>query len=213
MAETKYTEEHEWIRVEGDVGTIGITQYAQEQLGDKAFKRELLSPAQMEKLGDAGKRALQEERRRAREARASAKAAEERAAAAESRLAQIERDKMSAQERAEAERDDWRRKYEEQQADLARLSLEITRREVAAEKGIPDWMARRLQGSTREELEADAEAALADLHKVAPPSPYPPNTPRPDPNQGPTGQGGGRPTSVADAKADYLARRQRAQTH
>ena len=31
MAETKYTEEHEWIRVEGDVGTIGITQYAQEQ--------------------------------------------------------------------------------------------------------------------------------------------------------------------------------------
>ena len=37
MAETKYTEEHEWIRVEGDVGTIGITQYAQEQLGDVVF--------------------------------------------------------------------------------------------------------------------------------------------------------------------------------
>ena len=33
----KYTEEHEWIRVEGDVGTIGITQYAQEQLGDVVF--------------------------------------------------------------------------------------------------------------------------------------------------------------------------------
>ena len=30
-------------------------QLAQETLGDKAFKRELLSPAQMEKLGDAGK--------------------------------------------------------------------------------------------------------------------------------------------------------------
>ena len=33
----KYTEEHEWIRVEGDTGTIGITQYAQEQLGDVVF--------------------------------------------------------------------------------------------------------------------------------------------------------------------------------
>jgi glycine cleavage system H protein len=37
MADVKYTEEHEWIRVEGDVGTIGITQYAQEQLGDVVF--------------------------------------------------------------------------------------------------------------------------------------------------------------------------------
>ncbi len=37
MAETKYTEEHEWIRIEGEVGTIGITQYAQEQLGDVVF--------------------------------------------------------------------------------------------------------------------------------------------------------------------------------
>ena len=37
MADTKYTKEHEWLRVEGDVGTIGITQYAQEQLGDVVF--------------------------------------------------------------------------------------------------------------------------------------------------------------------------------
>ena len=37
MADVKYTQEHEWIRVEGDVGTIGITQYAQEQLGDVVF--------------------------------------------------------------------------------------------------------------------------------------------------------------------------------
>jgi glycine cleavage system H protein len=37
MADIKYTEEHEWIRIEGDVGTIGITQYAQEQLGDVVF--------------------------------------------------------------------------------------------------------------------------------------------------------------------------------
>jgi glycine cleavage system H protein len=37
MAVVKYSEEHEWIRVEGDTGTIGITQYAQEQLGDVVF--------------------------------------------------------------------------------------------------------------------------------------------------------------------------------
>ncbi len=37
MADTKYTKEHEWLRVEGDVGTIGITEYAQEQLGDVVF--------------------------------------------------------------------------------------------------------------------------------------------------------------------------------
>jgi glycine cleavage system H protein len=37
MAEIKYTEEHEWISIEGDVGTIGISAYAQEQLGDVVF--------------------------------------------------------------------------------------------------------------------------------------------------------------------------------
>ena len=37
MASVKYSQEHEWIRVEGDVGTIGITPYAQEQLGDVVF--------------------------------------------------------------------------------------------------------------------------------------------------------------------------------
>ncbi len=37
MAETKYTEDHEWIRVEDDVATCGITDYAQEQLGDIVF--------------------------------------------------------------------------------------------------------------------------------------------------------------------------------
>ena len=37
MAEVRYSNEHEWIRVEGDVGTVGITEYAQEQLGDVVF--------------------------------------------------------------------------------------------------------------------------------------------------------------------------------
>ena len=33
----KYTKEHEWVRVEGDVVYIGITDYAQDQLGDIVF--------------------------------------------------------------------------------------------------------------------------------------------------------------------------------
>jgi len=37
MSALKYTKDHEWIRVEGDVGTVGITPYAQEQLGDVVF--------------------------------------------------------------------------------------------------------------------------------------------------------------------------------
>jgi glycine cleavage system H protein len=37
MTKTYFTEDHEWIRVEGGVATIGITDYAQEQLGDIVF--------------------------------------------------------------------------------------------------------------------------------------------------------------------------------
>jgi glycine cleavage system H protein len=37
MSEIRYSEEHEWISVDGDVGTIGITDYAQQQLGDVVF--------------------------------------------------------------------------------------------------------------------------------------------------------------------------------
>ena len=34
---TKYTEEHEWVRVEGDIAVIGITPHAQDALGDVVF--------------------------------------------------------------------------------------------------------------------------------------------------------------------------------
>lgn len=33
----KFTKDHEWLRVEGDVATVGITNHAQEQLGDLVF--------------------------------------------------------------------------------------------------------------------------------------------------------------------------------
>ena len=37
MAETRYSKDHEYIRIEGDVGTVGISDYAQSQLGDVVF--------------------------------------------------------------------------------------------------------------------------------------------------------------------------------
>ena len=36
-ADLKYTKDHEWIKVDGDTGTIGITEYAQGELGDVVF--------------------------------------------------------------------------------------------------------------------------------------------------------------------------------
>ena len=37
MADIKYTSDHEYIRVEGGVGTVGISEYAQDKLGDIVF--------------------------------------------------------------------------------------------------------------------------------------------------------------------------------
>ncbi len=37
MADLRYSEEHEWVRVEGDIAVIGISDYAQDQLGDVVF--------------------------------------------------------------------------------------------------------------------------------------------------------------------------------
>ncbi|MCR9128730.1 MAG: glycine cleavage system protein GcvH [Alphaproteobacteria bacterium] len=37
MSETRYTKDHEWIRIEGEEGVMGITSYAADQLGDVVF--------------------------------------------------------------------------------------------------------------------------------------------------------------------------------
>lgn len=47
---TLYTPDHEWLKIEGDVATIGITEYAQEQLGDVVF-------VELPKVGRAVKKA------------------------------------------------------------------------------------------------------------------------------------------------------------
>jgi len=36
-SELKYTKDHEWVRVEGDVAEVGVTDFAQQQLGDVVF--------------------------------------------------------------------------------------------------------------------------------------------------------------------------------
>lgn len=49
---TKFTADHEWLRVEGDIATVGITTYAQEQLGDVVFV-ELPKPGRQVKKAEA----------------------------------------------------------------------------------------------------------------------------------------------------------------
>ena len=54
MSEVKYSKEHEWIKLEGDVGTIGITQHATEMLGDIVFVELPDVGKAVEKDGNAG---------------------------------------------------------------------------------------------------------------------------------------------------------------
>lgn len=37
VADKRYTKEHEWVRLDGDIATVGITDHAQESLGDLVF--------------------------------------------------------------------------------------------------------------------------------------------------------------------------------
>ncbi len=48
-----YTQEHEWLDVEGDTATVGITDYAQSQLGDVVFVEVPSAGTQVSKGGDA----------------------------------------------------------------------------------------------------------------------------------------------------------------
>jgi len=57
MSTVRYTKDHEWISVDGDVGTVGITEYAQQQLGDVVYV-ELPEPGK--KLGRNGEAAVVE---------------------------------------------------------------------------------------------------------------------------------------------------------
>ena len=54
MSNTKFSKEHEWIILEGDVATIGITQHATEMLGDIVFAELPEKGSNVEKDGTAG---------------------------------------------------------------------------------------------------------------------------------------------------------------
>jgi glycine cleavage system H protein len=51
-ADLKYTDSHEWVRLEGDIATVGITDFAQAELGDIVFV-ELPSPGLAVGAGDS----------------------------------------------------------------------------------------------------------------------------------------------------------------
>ncbi len=53
MSDVKYSKEHEWIRIEGDIAVVGITDHAQEQLGDVVFVDLPAVGTAVDKNGDA----------------------------------------------------------------------------------------------------------------------------------------------------------------
>ena len=57
MSEVRFTDQHEWVRVDGDEATIGITKYAAEQLGDVVFVE---LPEAGRKIGAGGEAAVVE---------------------------------------------------------------------------------------------------------------------------------------------------------
>lgn len=50
----KFTNDHEWVSIEGDTAMVGITNYAQEQLGDVVFVELPDVGAQLDQGGDSG---------------------------------------------------------------------------------------------------------------------------------------------------------------
>ena len=53
MSDRKYSKDHEWVNLEGDIATVGISDYAQEQLGDVVFVEVPDAGASLEKGGEA----------------------------------------------------------------------------------------------------------------------------------------------------------------
>ena len=53
MTETRYTKDHEWVRIEGATATVGITAYAAELLGDVVFVELPVIGKQVAKGGEA----------------------------------------------------------------------------------------------------------------------------------------------------------------
>jgi len=57
MSDVRYTDQHEWVRLDGDTATVGITKYAAEQLGDVVYVE---VPDAGRKIGAGGEAAVVE---------------------------------------------------------------------------------------------------------------------------------------------------------
>ena len=135
------------------------------------------------KLGANGLKALEAER-------AANKASRKQIAELQAKLKEYEdANKTEAEKTAE--------RLATLEKDNAASRSRAERLEVALDKGLPKALAARLQGSTREELEADADELLKLVGEQKPASP------KPDPSQG-HGGGGAKPTSMEEAIAAAL---------
>lgn len=141
-------------------------------------KPDSAEPPASAELGDAGKKALDDERKARRDAE---KANRDLAA----RLKEFEdRDKSDSEKAAES------LKAAEERA--ANAEAKALRLEVAAAKGLTPAQAKRLVGSTQEELEADADEILETFPAAKGATPPPTNKPKPDL------RGGSDPTEEPD---------------
>lgn len=147
-------------------------------------------------LGDAGKAALQKERAARAELERKLSEAEQLKTALAQKVQEFEDAKKSETEKLNDQLARLQKQLADKDAEVATAKVASMRAEVAAAKGVP---AGRLHGKTREELEADAEAYLAEVAER-------PATKRPPKPPAPSGglKSGASPTS--DASADPKAR-------
>lgn len=150
-------------------------------------------PPATDGLGDAGKKALTELRQQIKELEKQNKALQDRdpvKAIAEA----------LGMKPAEAKTDDLAATVKQMQRELADERLGRIRLEVAAAKGLKPAQAKRVQGSTREELEADADDLLETFRADESPT-TPSGTPAPDPTQGARGGANDIDARIAAAEA------------
>lgn len=119
-------------------------------------------------VGDAGKRAIDAERAKAREATKSAAALKKANTELENRLKALEdRDKTEAQKLADGKAAA-EKAAADSAAEVAKARTELLRMQVAAQHKLPAELAGRLQGETAEEMAEDAKALLKVVGAQAP---------------------------------------------
>lgn len=114
---------------------------------------------------------------------------------------ELDQHRKAAQDKADADKSEAEKRAAAEQR-AAEAELKATRLEVAAEKGLTPAQAKRLVGTTREELEADADEILRDF-PVAPAAPPQPKTPKADPSQGSRGGAAAKNGSVLSGAELY----------